>query len=580
MAHRGSPSATEHSIRILIVTNFFPPFHIGGYELRCREVATRLAARGHQVRVLTGRFGVPTADPAATGPIVHAPPAGDNLLVERALHLSWGPPYPPEDLAGFLQSEWNDRAGLARQLQQFDPDLVSLWGMEFASHPLVNWLAAAGRPLHVVLEDVWLADGFTRDPLCQCSAAIHELGIPLPGELAPLLSLGIARPAVTDAHANFVSRFLAQRYHDSGFRCAQSHVRPAGIDLARLGVITPSSRSAFSPDDPLRVLFLGAVTESRGVLDLCRAAQQATQQNGVPLHLRLIGACAPELHHRLTAAAGASLTIEVSGPLPPTQVPGALAAADVLVAPSRLPEGLPRVLMEALAAGVPVIASNSGAQPEILAHGSWGDLVSPGDVPALAQLLCHRRAYAAGWNRRAAVAREHALRAFDIEDYVASLEGQWEHCRADNGGAVAAPPALQPEHWHSRLAVDFADRCGAAAELAAQKAPRSAAHAWRLGVLLKRCARPHSARAVLETLLNGRDATVPDQRRALFHLGECALLEADWAAARRAFEQCLAVAPEHRKAEHNLEHAARRTVPPHLQALTATGRSLPAVVTG
>ena len=42
-------------MKILVVTNLYPPHHVGGYELGCRDVVEKLRARGHTVRVLTDR---------------------------------------------------------------------------------------------------------------------------------------------------------------------------------------------------------------------------------------------------------------------------------------------------------------------------------------------------------------------------------------------------------------------------------------------------------------------------------------------------------------------------------------------
>ena len=45
-------------MRILFISNHYPPYEVGGYEQLCRDVADRLAARGHAIRVLTTTFGL------------------------------------------------------------------------------------------------------------------------------------------------------------------------------------------------------------------------------------------------------------------------------------------------------------------------------------------------------------------------------------------------------------------------------------------------------------------------------------------------------------------------------------------
>src|SRR5512136_2081378 len=45
-------------MKLLFVTNLYPPHHISGYEMLCHEVATHFKAHGHQVHVLTSTYGV------------------------------------------------------------------------------------------------------------------------------------------------------------------------------------------------------------------------------------------------------------------------------------------------------------------------------------------------------------------------------------------------------------------------------------------------------------------------------------------------------------------------------------------
>jgi len=134
-----------------VLSNFYPPRHIGGYELRCRSVVDGLRRRCHDVHVLTGCHGVATAGPPARA-------------VTRGLQPAWSPPFPPEDLPGMLHCELADRRSLAAALQRTQPDLVDVWGMEFASQSLIAALLSTSVPVHLTLEDLWLLDGYARDP--------------------------------------------------------------------------------------------------------------------------------------------------------------------------------------------------------------------------------------------------------------------------------------------------------------------------------------------------------------------------------------------------------------------------------
>src|SRR5262249_2906904 len=67
-------------------------------------------------------------------------------------------------------------------------------------------------------------------------------------------------------------------------------------------------------------------------------------------------------------------------------VPDALRSFDIFVLPS-LSEGVSNTILEAMASGIPVVATAAGGNPELVWDGYCGRLFAPGDVPALARLL-------------------------------------------------------------------------------------------------------------------------------------------------------------------------------------------------
>jgi glycosyltransferase involved in cell wall biosynthesis len=77
----------------------------------------------------------------------------------------------------------------------------------------------------------------------------------------------------------------------------------------------------------------------------------------------------------------------VESPIPPSEVPERLACARALVLGSTWPENAPLVILEARAAGCPILAPDIGGIPELVQHGTDGLLYAPGDAVALAKAL-------------------------------------------------------------------------------------------------------------------------------------------------------------------------------------------------
>jgi glycosyltransferase involved in cell wall biosynthesis len=133
------------------------------------------------------------------------------------------------------------------------------------------------------------------------------------------------------------------------------------------------------------ILFLGRLREKKGVFDLVRAVPDVVAR--VPgSHFMLAGDGELDAVRSLAIELGVSDAISLPGWVDGEAKDRLLASASVLVLPSYF-EGLPVCVLEAMAAGVPVVASAVGGIPELLQSGECGWLVAPGDEKALARAL-------------------------------------------------------------------------------------------------------------------------------------------------------------------------------------------------
>ncbi|MGF0118162.1 glycosyltransferase family 4 protein [Promicromonospora sp. Marseille-Q5078] len=143
---------------------------------------------------------------------------------------------------------------------------------------------------------------------------------------------------------------------------------------------------------PGRVCAVGRLVEKKGFGDLLDAvALLAADGRDVQLDLVGTGPQEAELRDR-TAALGLDARVTFHGPLPQDRVRDVVARAAVFAAPCVLGadgnrDGLPTVLLEAMALGTPVVSTPVTGIPEAVRDGETGRLVPPGDAPALAQAV-------------------------------------------------------------------------------------------------------------------------------------------------------------------------------------------------
>jgi glycosyltransferase involved in cell wall biosynthesis len=201
----------------------------------------------------------------------------------------------------------------------------------------------------------------------------------LPGAVGRVLRRFVVRRAsrLTAANADLMARLI-----DAGADPSRTAVLPMGVDLAAV-----SAAIAVVEQVPGRVVVVGRLVEKKGVHVLVAALR--TLPPGGSWSLDVVGD--GPWRARLEAQAD-GLPVRFLGSRDRGSALAAVAAASVVAVPSTTAasgdrDGLPVVLLEAMAAGRAVVASDLPGIGDVVVDGSTGLLVSPGDVAALATAL-------------------------------------------------------------------------------------------------------------------------------------------------------------------------------------------------
>lgn len=177
-------------------------------------------------------------------------------------------------------------------------------------------------------------------------------------------------------------------------------------------------RRAGSDGEPVTVVYLGTLYGPKGYDDLLRAAAQL-RDRGLSLRFELAGPWASAQERPRGAALveelGIRHLVRFPGVVEGESKRALLRRADILVFPGRQPEGLPLVVLEAMAAGLPVVATRTGALPDAVIDNETGRLVDPGQPAELADRISALAADRAERLRLGAAGRRLFLEKYTME---------------------------------------------------------------------------------------------------------------------------------------------------------------------
>jgi glycosyltransferase involved in cell wall biosynthesis len=390
-------------MRILFISNLYPPVAVGGYEVECSSVVEHLAHQ-HDVCVLTsGR--------AQASAVTH-PDASQQVEVRRERTLR-------APLASLRAVD------TARKALEWKPDLIYAWNGAAIPQSALRVLADSGAPLAFRVCEHWFGDIFLRDQF------LREL---LPGSrgpvdaswaagcrvlnLLPALRLDPTAPIQTAVSWN--SEAIRRMVTLPPF--VETALERVCHSVPRYGDLYAEIDRKLT-DEP-EIVFVGRITPFKGGAVAIEALALLRSDHDVVATLVLAGpedASHAEELRALAARLGVADSLRWEGALPPKGIAALLARASAMIVPSTWDEPFPLVTIEGALARVPLVASDVGGIGEGMHDEEHALLFPRGEGAAAAAALARTLRETEQTAARVQRAHERA-QAFRLGPYLAEQE--------------------------------------------------------------------------------------------------------------------------------------------------------------
>lgn len=392
-------------MKILLAVHHFPPRYSAGAELYTYRLARWLLARGHEAEVVC----VEDLDYRRPASLEAKPEHFDGIPVWR---LSLGMQGAPASWSynHELINRW-----LAGHLAVSQPDLIHLQSGYLLGGGVLEVAQAAGIPSVVTLHDYWflcprftllrgdgkicskvpdnpadcawcqqmanrryrLTDRVSAGLVTNLYLSVAENGKPI-AERRTFLARALGRASVVIAPSHFLAGHFVGRVDAD-----RLHVLPLGVDATLLRATPPAP-----VDGPLKLAYIGQISAHKGVHVLIEAVRRLPAMPR-PVELVIHGnlAANPAYARKLRGLIGGDRRITLAGPFVNQQIGAVLGPAHAVVVPSLWFENSPLSILEAQAAGRPVLASAMGGMAEMVRDEVDGLHFRPGDSGDLARQI-------------------------------------------------------------------------------------------------------------------------------------------------------------------------------------------------
>lgn len=414
-------------MRILFLSNFFPPEASGGFELWAYEASMGLRDRGHNVCVLTAR--AMKKDPTPTPEWVH-----------QALYLEMDIVPLVNSIRFFTQRSWRERQNLATlkaTIDEFDPEVVMIWGMWNLHRSLAAYVETVfGRKTIYYIGDYWmtLPNQYVHYWQERSNSVVAGL---LKNSLRPLAKralAGMSHPQLRIPRALFPTQYMQDELHAQGIAAGESTIITGAVDLQ------PFINPPKPVGETIELLWIGRLTQTKGVQTAIDAVAQLVHEHGCNCRLTIVGRGEADFKVKMQQrVAHLNLDKYVTFIVfqPTEKVIELCKKSDILLFTSIWPEPFGRVLVEAMAAGLVVVGTGTGGSAEIMTPEN-SLCFEPNNHTQLADQILRLQQHPKLYQSLAEAGQAHVVEHFDSDRFVTNIE-QYLEAVVANREAVTTP---------------------------------------------------------------------------------------------------------------------------------------------
>jgi glycogen synthase len=339
-------------MRILVISNFYPPYYIGGYEIGCHDAVEALKTRGHEVTVLTSTYGL------------NKPEQDGEIYRWLVADIGWKNQRGKKYLLKLLRKEIDNQSAFKRLLEQFRPDLVYIWSLTYTSLSLAFTARNLGFPVCFFVFDNWLSHWESGDRWYERWNSDNGKKIYRLAKLLFQLTGLLPKKPLDLRNVQFASHYLKHVALQEGKPVGNAEVIHWGLDL---------NQFPYHPNthNPYRLLYVGQIVPHKGVHTTIEAMKIIIKDCSFSsVTLTIVGGSVnPDYVEHLQTLVrlyGLENNIYFTGFIPREQLSIIYQDHDIFLFTSVYDEPFGITILEAMSSGLAVIGTATGGSSEIL----------------------------------------------------------------------------------------------------------------------------------------------------------------------------------------------------------------------